>query len=90
MKNKLFRFSLIWVFYLFFASSFADELNINASEVRIDKEGKIIYAEGEVKISDTKQNLILTEKAEYDKSKNLAKTLGQTNIITSEKFKVTG
>ena len=58
--------------------------------MHVDKEKKIIYAEGEVKISDTKQNLILTEKAEYDKSKNLAKTFGQTNIITSEEFKVTG
>ncbi len=90
MKNKLFRLSLIWIFYLFFTSSFADELNINALEVHVDKEKKIIYAEGEVEISDTKQNLILTEKAEYDKSKNLAKALGQTNIITSEEFKVTG
>ncbi|SVD16031.1 uncharacterized protein METZ01_LOCUS368885, partial [marine metagenome] len=58
--------------------------------VYVDKEKKIIYAEGEVEISDTKQNLILTEKAEYDKSKNLAKALGQTNIVTSEEFKVTG
>jgi len=90
MKNNLFRLSLIWICYLFFTSSFADELNINALEVNVDKGKKIIYAEGEVEISDTKQNLILTEKAEYDKSKNLAKTLGQTNIITSEGFKVTG
>jgi len=75
---------------LFFASSFADELNINALEVHVDKGGRIIYAEGEVEITDTKQNLILTEKAEYDKSKNLAKALGRTNIITSEKFKVSG
>ena len=75
---------------MFFTSSFAGELNINALEVHLDKEKKIIYAEGGVKISDTKQNLILTEKAEYDKSKNLAKTLGQTNIITSEEFKVAG
>ncbi|MBO6486121.1 MAG: hypothetical protein HVK37_00230, partial [Pelagibacteraceae bacterium] len=63
MKNKLFGFSLIWIFYLFFASSFADELNINASKVHVDKGKKIIYAEGEVEISDIKQNLILTEKA---------------------------
>ncbi len=67
MKNKLFRLSLIWIFYLFFTSSFADELNISALEVHLDKERKIIYAEGKVEISDTKQNLILTEKAEYDK-----------------------
>ena len=39
----------------------------------LGKEKEIIYAEGEVEISDIKQNLILTEKAEYDKSKNLAK-----------------
>ena len=90
MKNKLFGLSLIWIFYLFFTSSFADELNINALEVHVDKGGRIIYAEGEVEITDTKQNLILTEKAEYDKSKNLAKALGRTNIITSEKFKVSG
>ena len=43
---------------MFFTSSFADELNISASEVHLDKEGKIIYAEGEVEISDAKQNLI--------------------------------
>ena len=61
MKNKLFRFSLIWIFYLFFTSSFADELNINALEIHIDKGEKIIYAEGEVEISDTKQNLILLD-----------------------------
>ena len=75
---------------MFFTSSFADELNINALEVHADKEKEIIYAEGEVEIIDAKQNLILTEKAEYDKSKNLAKTLGQTSIITSEGFNVTG
>ena len=75
---------------MFFTSSFADELNVNASEVHIDKERKIIYAEGEVEITDTKQNLILTEKAEYDKSKKIAKAFGQTNITTSEEFKITG
>ena len=75
---------------MFFTSSFADDLNISASEVHVDKEKEIIYAEGKVEISDIKQNLILAEKAEYDKSKNLAKTIGQTNIITSEKFRVSG
>ena len=42
MKNKLFRLSLIWIFYLFFTSSFADELNINALEVHVDKDTKMI------------------------------------------------
>ena len=78
MKNKLFKLSSIWIFYLFFTGSFADELNINASEVHVDKDGKIIYAEGEVKIIDTKQNLILAEKAEYDKSKKWQKIIKQT------------
>ena len=45
MKNKLFRLSLIWIFYLFCTGSFADELNISALEVILDKEKTIIYAE---------------------------------------------
>ena len=60
MKNNLHKIISI-VFYLIFSTySFAEELNINANEVQLNKETKIVYAEGNVQISDNKKNVIFS------------------------------
>ena len=46
---------------------FADELDVSAYEVQLNKESKIVYANGNVQITDDKKNIIFTEKAEYNK-----------------------
>ena len=90
MKNNLHKIISI-VFYLIFSTySFAEELNINANEVQLNKETKIVYAEGNVQISDNKKNVIFAEKAEYNRSSGLMRSFGETDIITSEKFRIQG
>ena len=87
MKNN---FLLIIISYFFIGGVFANELEINANQVDVEKDNKLIVAEGDVEILDSKNNLIITEKAVYDKKKDLLKASGQTEITTSEKFKILG
>ncbi len=90
MKNRFFINILLLVLVVFLSNSNADELDINASEIVLTKNNKNILADGGVKISDKKGNTILSEKAEYNKIKDFAQTIGETEVTTSEGFKVTG
>ena len=74
----------------YITKSNADELDISASEVRVDRDNQIVYGEGNVEILDVEKNLIKSEKAEYNKAKNLLKAIGKTYIETSEKFEISG
>ena len=65
-------------------------MDIKANQLNLNKETKIILAEGNVQISDLKKNVIFAKKAEYDKSKELMRSFGSTDIITSEKFRIQG
>ena len=58
--------------------------------MQLNKETKIVYAEGSVQISDNKKNIIFTEKAEYNKLNEIMRSFGETDIITSEKFRIQG
>ena len=90
MKNNYIKKLLIVLIFLFNSNLFADELDIKANQLNLNKETKIIFAEGNVQISDIKKNIIFAEKAEYDKSKELMRSFGPTDIITSEKFRLQG
>ena len=85
MKNNYFKILLI-IFFFFQSSIFAEELEINAKQLNLNKDTEIILAEGNVQISDDKKNIIFAEKAEYDKKNNIMRSFGETDIITSEKF----
>ncbi len=90
MKNKFTKYFLV-LFLLFFTQKiFADEISINATEVEIDKSTKIVYAKGNVEINDGRNNKIFSESAEYNKYTGIIKTIGQTKIITSEKYHIDG
>ena len=90
MKNNLYKIRAILFYFILSTHSLAEELNINAQEVQLNKETKIVYAEGSVQISDNKKNNIFTEKAEYNKLIGLMRSFGQTDIITSEKYRIQG
>ena len=90
MKNNLYKIRAILFYLILSTHSLAEELNINAQEVQLNKETKIVYAEGSVQISDNKKNNIFTEKAEYNKLSGLMRSFGQTDIITSEKYRIQG
>ncbi len=87
MKNKI----VIFLFYIFsFIPSYGENLNIQASNITIDKKTKITVFKNQVSAKDEKNNELLTEFAEYDKELELFKTVGETIIITSRGFVVEG
>ena len=45
--------------------------------MQLNKETKIVYAEGSVQISDNKKNIIFTEKAEYNKLNGIMRSFGE-------------
>ena len=77
-------------FLLTSLGAMAEELNVDAREIQLNKETKIVYATGNVQISDNKRNIIFAEKAEYNKVNELVRSFGETDIITSEKFRIQG
>ena len=87
MKNKI----IIFLFYtFFFHPSFAENLNIQALNITIDKKTKISTFKDQVSAKDEKNNELLTEFAEFDKESQLLKTVGETTVFTSEGFVVEG
>ncbi len=68
----------------------ADNLNIQSSSITIDKKRQLtIFKEGVV-ATDGKKNTLKSSYAEYDKDLKLLKSLGETTIITSEGFFLSG
>ena len=55
MKNRIYKFLFTLFFTCLFSNSQSDELNINASEVKVHSVSKIIFAQGNVEISDNKK-----------------------------------
>ena len=89
MKNKTLYFLL---FFLFFNTNFlvAEDLNIKANNINIDKENKYATFEGQVVAQDLYNNILKTDKAIYEKNNDLLITSKSTNIVTSEGFKIKG
>jgi LPS-assembly protein len=63
---------------------------IESELAEYDKIKGIIKFNENVKLTDDKNNIITTSAAEYDENKKIFKTIGLTNIITSENYKVEG
>ena len=116
MKNKIYIFTFV---FLFFSKVLAENLEITAKNITLDKDkvttvfendvivktkNKIIksqYVKYDKKIGllilknniiaeDENNNIITTEKAEFNETEEIFKTFGPTNIITSEKYIVSG
>ena len=86
-----FLIKLIIIFFIFFNQLLiAEDLDISSKSIEVDKSNKIIAAQGDVKIIDSKNNIISSEKIKYDKIKQILNTFGKTEILTSEKFKIKG
>ena len=90
MKNKFLKILSLIFCLLQSLNVIAEELDIKANQVKLNKDNRIIQAEGNVQITDIKKNIIFTEKAEYDKNNELMRSFGETDIITSEKFRIQG
>ena len=74
----------------FFNSAFAENLNIQSSNITLDKEKKLTIFEENVVAIDTQNNTFKTQYAEYDKSLNLLQSKGETTLLTSEGYFLEG
>ena len=90
MKNKFIKILSLIFCLLQSLNVIADELDIKANQVKLNKDNKVIQAEGNVQITDIKKNIIFAEKAEYDKNNELMRSFGETDIITSEQYRIQG
>ena len=81
MKSKFFL-----IFYIIFLNKicFAENLDISAGNISIDKKKQITVFENQVSIKDDEKNVITSNYAEYDKTKNFF-TL-KDNVIAIDKF----
>ena len=86
MINKF--YSIFFIFVLLFVSKnlIAQDLNINAKIIEVEKLNQVIVAEGDVEVIDLKNNIINAQKIKYDKTKQILNTFGETEVFTSEKY----
>ena len=70
MKNKLF---LLFFLILFNCPLLAESLNIQSKNITIDKNKKITIFESDVTVKTEDNNIIKSDYAEYDRSKNFLK-----------------
>ena len=68
MKNNLF---LILITFCFTKFLYAENLDISAKSISLDKKNEITIFQEEVIIKDEKNNIIKTEYAEYSKKKRI-------------------
>jgi len=88
MKNS---FSFLFLFlFLFSQPIMANNLNIQSSSITIDKKRKLTIFKDKVIATDAKKNVLKSDYAEYDKDLKLLKSLGETTILTSEGFFLSG
>ena len=88
MKNSFF---LTVLYILFFIQSvLAENLNIKSKEVQIDKRNKITILEKDVIVIDSKNNIIKTNYAKYNKNSEILVSKGVTTIETSAGYFLSG
>tara|TARA_B100001057_G_scaffold430643_1_gene457516 strand:- start:15088 stop:17424 length:2337 start_codon:yes stop_codon:yes gene_type:complete len=85
MKNKFFIINIFLVIFCVTNIS-AKNLEINSSEVKVDKkESKIIF-KGNIKAIDENNNILKANEAEYSKDLDLLKSKGLATVITNENY----
>ena len=82
MKNKILLF-FIFLFILGFKVN-ADEFNITAKEILVDKENEILIGTGSVSAVDKDGNKITGDKITYNKSKEFLLAEGNVKIVDVE------
>lgn len=81
-KNLLVSFFLI--FFIFNFDLSAEEFNITANEILIDKENEILIGEGSVKAVDSEGKVITADKITYNKSTEFLLAEGRVKVTDIE------
>ena len=85
IKNKIILI-IICLLCLFAINSnlHAEEFNISAIEILIDKKNDIVIGKGSVEVTDREGKLIRTDKVTYEKSKEFLLAEGSVEILDNE------
>ena len=84
-KNKLLlSFFLFFIFSNLQIHSFADEFNITAKEISIDKANEIVIGKGDVIVEDSEGKIITAEKVIYEKKKEYLLAEGLVKILDND------
>ena len=85
IKNKIILI-IICSLYLFTINSNlrAEEFNISAIEISIDKKNEIVIGRGSVEVTDMEGKLIKTDKVTYERSKEFLLVEGSVEVIDVE------
>ena len=87
MRTKNKRNLLVIFFLIFFVFNFnlnAEEFNITAKEILIDKENEILVGEGSVTAEDSEGKVINADKITYEKSREFLLAEGRVKITDIE------
>ena len=85
IKNKiLLSIFFIFTFFVNSVALYAEEFNISAKEISIDKLNNVVIGTGSVEVDDKKGNIIRSDKVRYEKSKQFLSVEGYVEIITEE------
>ena len=79
MKNKLLIIKLLFFVFLI-TNLHANNLEINSSEVKLNKKKSTIIFRGNVKAVDENNNILKSDEANYSKEKDLLNSIGFTII----------
>ena len=80
IKNKI----IVYVVLIFFTINLnlaAEEFNISASEITIDKVKDIVVGKGSVEVTDKEGKLIKADKVTYEKSKEFITVEGSVEVL---------
>ena len=83
IKNSFFIFIFIGIFF-FNHNIKADEFNITAEEILIDKDNQTLVGTGNVKAKDNKGKIISAEKIIYNKTKEFLQAEGNVTIADTD------
>ena len=84
MKNKIKVIGYIFLLISFISNLNADEFNIVANEIIVDKENEIITGIGSVQASDTEGKIVKAEKIIYEKEKEFLLAQGEVLIADTD------
>ena len=84
-KNRInFLIVLFLVFFLFNFNLYAEEFNISAKEIFVDKENEILIGKGSVTAKDSEGKVINADKITYEKLREFLLAEGRVKISDME------
>ena len=85
IKNNIKRLSILFLsLFTFNLNLYAEEFNITAKEILLDKDAEVLTGKGTVEAIDSDGNIISADIITYKKSKELLSAEGNVKIIDKE------